>query len=522
MKADYARAFYKDYEQLFQKNEKLAGELRTAKYNYSLAMKQIETLKSQKLQLEEQNAAQTAQIGELAREVGRLKSILNIDGANSGIPTSQTPLSKNKVIPNSRKKTGKKIGGQPGHAKHRLERFKDEDVNARVEHPLETCPHCQCDSLKDTGATIEKDELDYKITVERVRHTFKVYRCPCCGKEVHERIPLELKEENQYGPQVQAMALTLMNQGNMTMNKVVGMICGFTDGEISPSEGYLCKLQQRAAKTAQGFCDELKGEILKQDLVYWDDTVIPINTRRACLRYYGTENLALYKAHARKDKAGLDDDNILVLLPASTTVMHDHNKVNYNGDYSFSNAECNEHLLRDLKKVQDNLGHQWAEELAGLLTDGNEARNKLKDSGITEFPPDELSRFFGEFDRIMLDAFTQNDEAGSAYYAGAEKTLILRILDYKNEYLMWVVDFSIPFTNNLSERSLRGVKSKMKAAGQFQNINTAKFYANIKSYMETCYRNGKNVFFSMLRLCLGNPFTLKEILPLPPPSLPTP
>jgi hypothetical protein len=202
--------------------------------------------------------------------------------------------------------------------------------------------------------------------------------------------------------------------------------------------------------------------------------------------------------------------------------MHDHNKVNYNGDYSFSNAECNEHLLRDLKKVQDNLGHQWAEELAGLLTDGNEARNKLKDSGITEFPPDELSRFFGEFDRIMLDAFTQNDEAGSAYYAGAEKTLILRILDYKNEYLMWVVDFSIPFTNNLSERSLRGVKSKMKAAGQFQNINTAKFYANIKSYMETCYRNGKNVFFSMLRLCLGNPFTLKEILPLPPPSLPTP
>ena len=57
----------------------------------------------------------------------------------------------------------------------------------------------------------------------------------------------------------------------------------------------------------------------------------------------------------RKDKEGLDEDNILKLLPPATTVVHDHNKVNYNEDYSYANAECNEHLLRDLKKVQDNL-----------------------------------------------------------------------------------------------------------------------------------------------------------------------
>jgi hypothetical protein len=74
----------------------------------------------------------------------------------------------------------------------------------------------------------------------------------------------------------------------------------------------------------------------------------------------------------------------------------------------------------------------------------------------------------------------------------------------------------IPLTNNLSERSLRGVKSKVKASGQFQNVATASYYANIKSYMETCYRNGKNVFFAMLRLCLKHPLSLKELFPPPP------
>jgi hypothetical protein len=514
--ADYRNVFYKDYEELFQKNEKLAGELRTAKYNYSLALKQIQTLHTREQEMLRDNAALSSRAEALEKEVARLNGLLKLDGTNSGIPTSMTALNTRKVIPNSRVKTGKPIGGQSGHARHKLEKFRDEEVNGRVEHPLEDCPHCHGGSLEDTGKRIEKDELDYKVTVERIRHVFTVYHCPCCGKDTHAEIPLELKEDNQYGPQVQALALTLMNQGNMTMNKVVSMVQGLTDGEIRPSEGYLCKLQKRAGESTQGFCDEMREEILKQDIVYWDDTVIPINTQRACLRYYGNEKLALYKAHERKDKAGLDTDKILALLPPSATVIHDHNKVNYNKEYSFANAECNEHLLRDLKKVSDNLSHPWSGELAALLSKTNERREELKGSGATEFPPGERSRFFDEFDRIMLDAYTQNGQAGARYYAEEEKTLILRILDYKNEYLAWVVDFSLPFTNNLSERSLRGVKSKVKASGQFQNVASACSYANIKSYMETCYRNGKNVFFAMLRLCLRKPYPLKELFPPPP------
>lgn len=512
MGTNYEKGFFKDYEQIFQQNEKMAGELRTLQYNYNLISSKYMTAEKKKQELAEQNAAKDVLITDLAKEVDRLKALLNIDGTNSGLPTSSTPISKKKVIPNSRQQTGNKIGGQLGHAKKKLERFADCEVDTCVEHVLDECPECQCKDLEDTGDVIEKDCLDYKIVVTKTRHGFRVQRCRQCGKEVHERIPVDLKEENQYGIQVQAMALTLMNQGNVSLNKVRKMTYGFTEGEIQLSEAYLCKLQERASRNAWNFCEDVRKEILKQDVVFWDDTVIMINTQRACLRFYGTEKLALYKAHMHKDKEGLDNDNLLKLLPNTTTVVHDHNKVNYNKDYSYGNAECNEHLLRDLKKVQDNLGHKWAQDLAKLLTDTNKKREELINNGVSEFSPEVLSSFFECFNDIMIEAYRENEEANPKYYAKDEKTLILRILDFKNEYLSWVVNFDIPFTNNLSERSLRGAKSKMKISGQFQNVKTASFYANIKSYLETCYRNGINEFYALLRLCRGEPFKLEEIL----------
>ena len=94
MGANYEKAFYRDYEQLFQRNEKLASELRSLQYNYNLIENKYMTSEKQKQDLAEQNSAKDALIISLAKEVDRLKGILNIDGTNSGIPTSSTPINK--------------------------------------------------------------------------------------------------------------------------------------------------------------------------------------------------------------------------------------------------------------------------------------------------------------------------------------------------------------------------------------------------------------------------------------------
>ncbi len=47
-------------------------------------------------------------------------------------------------------------------------------------------------------------------------------------------------------------------------------------------------------------------------------------------------------------------------------------------------------------------------------------------------------------------------------------------------YFKWVRDFSLPTTNNLSERGLRGIKSHMKISDQFDSEKTARHYADVK------------------------------------------
>ena len=232
--------------------------------------------------------------------------------------------------------------------------------------------------------------------------------------------------------------------------------------------------------------------------------MISISTHRSCLRFYGDKELALYTAHPKKDKDGLDEDGILQLLSKETVVVHDHNIVNYNDDYEFQNAECCIHLIRDLQKVIDNLQHEWAQRMIDNLVESNKKRNAL----IFELDPEQVSI---DYDTAILLGRIENDEAGKAYYASEEMTLLNRLEKYKDNYLMWTINTEIPFTNNESERSLRSSKTKMKVSGQFQNIKSAEYYAIIKSYIETGKRYGMNPQIMVKKALEGNYVTLEEM-----------
>ena len=87
------------------------------------------------------------------------------------------------------------------------------------------------------------------------------------------------------------------------------------------------------------------------------------------------------------------------------------------------------------------------------------------------------------------------------------------MIKYKKNYLLWAYDFRLPSTNNNSERNIRPIKSKMKISGSFKNINYAKYYATIRSYIETCKKNGINIIDACVKLLNGTPYTLQDILP---------
>ena len=451
-------------------------------------------------------------IDSLKDSLAKEQAKLNTDGTNSSLPTSQTPIGKTKVIPNSRRKTGKKKGGQPGHKKSILEPLSADEINDYVYHELSACNYCGGSlSLIDQR---EKDEIDLEIRIIKRRHIFYVYQCDDCGRQIHSPIPLRLKEPIQYGSNLQALSLALINQGFVSINRTRHILSGLSGGELNPCDAYICKLQKRASASLQSFVSDARLQCIRSDLLYWDDTVIFVNTKRACMRFYGNDTVALFKAHEKKNRASIDEDAILAALSPETTVMHDHVLLNYNDDFQFQNVECGQHLERELKKIYDFSLHDWALRLKDLIAKTIHDRHLLIESGNDSFEKEYTAGFNMQLNRILSDADEQHKESVGRYYENDERKLIKRIRSFRKNYFRWVFDFNIPITNNLSERNLRHTKVKQKVSGQYLSIENAKYFADIRTYLQTCRLHGISEFDALSRLTRGSPYTLKEVLGL--------
>ena len=180
--SNYANSLYRDYEKLEIKNQKVNKENKLLRLRLDIlesenqrkdkiiskhekVIEDIET-NNKKIINEKDKIieAQNKKIIELVNQLNLTKNErdmylakLNMDGTNAGIPTSQTPINKKKIIPNSRKKTDNKIGGQENHKKHKLEKFKDEEINENEDVTLDECPHCHSKNLIKLNSEITKD-----------------------------------------------------------------------------------------------------------------------------------------------------------------------------------------------------------------------------------------------------------------------------------------------------------------------------------------------------------------------------
>ena len=528
------RTMFHDFKKLDleEENEALANENSLLKKEMAYLRDEIDTLNHDREHLRLENISlkrkrdqlmeelsslkkygaeeSAAKIAALSDEVARLTAIINDDGTHSGIPSSKTPVGKNKLIPNSREKTGLKKGGQPGHTQHTLASVPDDEVTDTEDHPLGSCPYCGGE-LEEIGCD-HKDELDYEVKVIKRRHRYPWYRCKNCGKESRARVENRLKEKCQYGNTLQAMTLALLDLGFVSVNRIKKLIRGFSSGELDPSEAYIIGLQKKAARKLDLFAADVKRALAAEIVLYWDDTVVFINKMRSCMRFYGTEKLALFTAHAGKGRDGLDDDGLLAMLSSMTFVMHDHNTVNYNADFIFANIECNQHLQRDLQKLAEISKHKWASELKDLISNTIHNRKQWQKEGKTAFTDAYINAFENRINELLAQGIREHEADQSRYYEDDERRLLNRLRKYRSNYFMWVKDFRLPATNNLSERSLRFTKVHEKVSGQFESVEYAKYFAKIRTYLETCARNGINEFTALLRLTEDNPFSFSEVL----------
>ncbi|MGC8529527.1 MAG: IS66 family transposase [Leptospirillia bacterium] len=81
-----------------------------------------------------------------------------------------------------------------------------------------------------------------------------------------------------------------------------------------------------------------------------------------------------------------------------------------------------------------------------------------------------------------------------------------RLETHKESLLAFMVDLSVPFTNNLAERELCMIKVKQKISGSFRTREGARRFARIRSYISTAMKNAQNLLEALTGAFPGPPF----------------
>lgn len=68
--------------------------------------------------------------------------------------------------------------------------------------------------------------------------------------------------------------------------------------------------------------------------------------------------------------------------------------------------------------------------------------------------------------------------------------LLIRMRDFKDDVLLFISNFAVPFSNNQAEQDIRMMKVKMKIYGGFRTKAGTKTFAILRSVISTARKQG--------------------------------
>lgn len=85
----------------------------------------------------------------------------------------------------------------------------------------------------------------------------------------------------------------------------------------------------------------------------------------------------------------------------------------------------------------------------------------------------------------------------------AARKLVSRLVAKRDEILLFMTDFRVPFDNNQAERDLRMLKVKQKISGCFRTEKGADEFCRLRSYVSTMKKQGQGIMEAIKSVYAG-------------------
>jgi transposase len=444
----------------------------------------------------------------LRTENAQLRRRLDQDSSTSSKPPSSDGLGKKPRIAGSlRGRSGKLSGGQAGHKGDTLRQAAAADVV--VEHAAWACRHCSAPLTAVMRAAEERRQvfdLPERL-IEVVEHRAGIYACAHCGLQTRASFPDDVKAPAQYGPRFRAAAVYL-NLGQLIPEDRVAEAMADLFGAARLCPMSLTQWVAAKARALAPVTADIAALAAAAPVRCLDETGFRVAGRNHWLHTIATEALTHYRVSPKRSD-----------LPRNLcggVVVHDGLK-GYCDIEGAAHALCNAHHLRELKALIEIDGEAWAEAMRDLLLEAHRAVGQAKQRGLTALAAETLQAFDARYWETL--------RAGFAYHRslprlprhpsnhGRDKhrpgqNLLIRLHRFKDDVLRFLVDFTVPFTNNLAEQALRMMKVKMKISGAFRAFAAACDFAALRSVLATARKRGWNILTTLTQ----NPQDLSQAL----------
>lgn len=415
------------------------------------------------------------------------------------------PFSKGEPKPDP-KTPGRKAGDAHGPSAFRAVPTVVHEVH---DAPLPAaCPDCGVDLIDVRVAEQFQTEIP---RVQPIVRRFKVHVgfCPCCGKRVQGRHPLQTSDAlgaaaSQLGPNALALASHMHTELGATFGKVKAFFAAVFGIEVS--RGGLALGLHRVARGLEPTYRALLAEVRKSPIVYPDETSMRVSGRMGWLWVFVIPGTTVY---VQRMSRGTDVIEEVLGLDYDGVAVHDGWSP-YDKMLFALHQQCLAHLLRRAKEILETvagIAARFPTQVKALLQDALALRDRRETGEVSPHGVAVATGHLeGRLDEVLATR-TTNDE---------NRRFRNHLRKHRHELFTFLRVKGVEATSWPADHATRPAVLFRKVSGGHRSMKGAHTHEVLTSVGRTCWQRSADVLGLLVEaLCAPRPAALPIEAALP-------